>query len=927
MNTMLNKNKLINKKSYKKHIQLFFVFALFSLLSQITYAQQNTNSYVQIGTGTNSALSLYGPVLYASGTIRAGSVSDMLFSESELSAAGLPSNAEITGIAFYKTSSAESNVNSNLAVSMQIMAANSNLTAPLATTTTLGDIIETHTVVYDEPNYKLASPTGWVHYDFDTSFTYTGEGLEFATVLSHEPPRAGTGNGVHFTAPVSWQYTSGYDDYIIGDWPIYGIDNEVVLDHNMSDFKNRPNIRIYYTTSTSNCTPVVTLSEDFQSFTDFPENCWTWKTDPDLSSSNIPLVYLNEDTSITPPEKSIAMYAFTYTAHDFYLISPAVNTINGNYVLKFDARLFSNLAIGSTLQIGTLDSNRDIASFIPVGKVISPTTTNQTFTSIAIPATAGHEYLAIKFMPAGNHSTVLIDNVVWEASASCSGDLPGVSSGDIGCVSFDYKGNTVEYTTVRGADGKIWLQQNLGSDRIANSATDEDAYGDLFQWGRWDDGHQNRDSENSNILPNPNNPAGLNGGSPYFYVTSPEWWKNGASSDTWEAETPDNVISTNGCDPCKALGENWRLPTSDEWSEVIDAENISDIASAFDSNLKLTIAGARGDNGIYNDGQKGYYWSKTTSDNPNFAKYLYYSDYIVNPTAGGFREQGSSIRCIYAIADEIVCEQPTNISEDQITDSTIEISWDASPNETSGYNWLLVDRGDSPSTANAIQQGSVPTGITNLIIQDLTPETSYDLYIQTNCDINESDWKGPIKFTTESAICDSPTDLMVDTIIDNSVVFSWVLGSNETQWEFIYGESGFDVNSEGVSQIVNEPYATIQNIPEEIEYDAYVRSICNDNQMSDWTGPISFSIENLAVADHEFNDFIFFPNPMDDELYLKANKPMEQIQIFNLLGQEVIILKTNATENILDVRSIQSGSYLMKVTMNGISKTYRIIKK
>lgn len=61
----------------------------------------------------------------------------------------------------------------------------------------------------------------------------------------------------------------------------------------------------------------------------------------------------------------------------------------------------------------------------------------------------------------------------------CNNTDPGTNPGDVGCVTFNYRGQLVTYATVRGTDGKIWLQQNLGSTKVATSFTDSDAYGDL----------------------------------------------------------------------------------------------------------------------------------------------------------------------------------------------------------------------------------------------------------------------------------------------------------------------------------------------------------------------------------------------------------------------------------------------------------------
>src|SRR5690606_5534871 len=141
---------------------------------------------------------------------------------------------------------------------------------------------------------------------------------------------------------------------------------------------------------------------------------------------------------------------------------------------------------------------------------------------------------------------------------------PGENIGDTGCVHLTYQGETVGYTTVRAADGNVWLQQNLGSSQVATSIDDEAARGDYFQWGRWDDGHQLKDSETSDVYPEPNNPLGLGEGTPIFYIGGGTpfsgvytgWFTNPDQNDTWTAKSLDEVTEHNGMDPCKAIGDN-----------------------------------------------------------------------------------------------------------------------------------------------------------------------------------------------------------------------------------------------------------------------------------------------------------------------------------------------------------------------------------
>lgn len=336
-----------------------------------------------------------------------------------------------------------------------------------------------------------------------------------------------------------------------------------------------------------------------------------------------------------------------------------------------------------------------------IGRVGSANPANaQTITSdIQIPATALSGITRMRILKNTNVVALSNSDATNSISGPCATDLragqyeeysvsitasavcgePGNTPGDLGCVTFNYLGAQTTLTTVRGADGKIWLQQNLGSSSVATSATDENAYGDTFQWGRWDDGHQKRASATSAIAATPNNPSGLNGGNPNFFTDSADWWGNGTITDNWDKETPESATAESGCDPCKALGNEWSLPTQADWEAIIAEEVITDITKAFTSNLKLPVGGNRTANGSFSFvGQRGYYWSKTTTSNAGYAKYLYYSNFIVNASAGGFREQGSSVRCL---------KLNSNLGSETFNKSTFKVY----PNPTNGIVTIQSD--------------------------------------------------------------------------------------------------------------------------------------------------------------------------------------------------------------------------------------------
>jgi len=54
---------------------------------------------------------------------------------------------------------------------------------------------------------------------------------------------------------------------------------------------------------------------------------------------------------------------------------------------------------------------------------------------------------------------------------------------------------TLYGTVVSPFTGRVWLDRNLGAERVCTAYNDTACYGDLYQWGRDYDGHQDRHSD------------------------------------------------------------------------------------------------------------------------------------------------------------------------------------------------------------------------------------------------------------------------------------------------------------------------------------------------------------------------------------------------------------------------------------------------
>ena len=82
----------------------------------------------------------------------------------------------------------------------------------------------------------------------------------------------------------------------------------------------------------------------------------------------------------------------------------------------------------------------------------------------------------------------------------------GLVSGSASLVVTTTVSNGTVVVDVISATGRVWMDRNLGASRAAISSTDSEAYGDLYQWGRYTDGHQVITSGTTSTLSNSNTP-------------------------------------------------------------------------------------------------------------------------------------------------------------------------------------------------------------------------------------------------------------------------------------------------------------------------------------------------------------------------------------------------------------------------------------
>jgi hypothetical protein len=188
--------------------------------------------------------------------------------------------------------------------------------------------------------------------------------------------------------------------------------------------------------------------------------------------------------------------------------------------------------------------------------------------------------------------------------------------------------------------------------------------------------------------------------------------------------------------------------------------------------------------------------------------------------ASGATHPGDNLIC----GTNLSCLAPPNISVDNLTNSSADITWAVSDSADT-YNIEYGLAGFTLGTGTLINTADLFLNLT-----DLLQNTGYQFYIQSDCGGGEmSNFAGPFLFTTLLS-CPAPTSVMVTDVDATFAEISWDLSFAAIGYNVEYGLAGFALGSGAVINTTNF-VTTVNGLTQNTAYDFYVHSDC-DNEVS-----------------------------------------------------------------------------------------------
>ncbi|SFU49696.1 Por secretion system C-terminal sorting domain-containing protein [Pustulibacterium marinum] len=182
----------------------------------------------------------------------------------------------------------------------------------------------------------------------------------------------------------------------------------------------------------------------------------------------------------------------------------------------------------------------------------------------------------------------------------------------------------------------------------------------------------------------------------------------------------------------------------------------------------------------------------------------------------------------------------------------------------------------------------------------------------------------------------TPYDTETNVVVNNpmtvgSIDMSWsaaTTGDPASYYKIYFGESATELNYIGT---ISETSYTMNNCEDDTNY---YWKVVPTNVAGDAIDVITWSFStgnDTSLANDVFKDSMFeiYPNPASDFLHIKSKESLDQVQIVNQVGKQVMTLTTdhlNEFENSINIADLERGIYYVTVSSEGNVSSYKIVK-
>jgi hypothetical protein len=765
-------------------------------------------------------------------------------------------------------------------------------------------------------------------------------GYEYAITTSATPPASGTATALTYYSGSSFMPQTLYYLHVRASCAA-------------SIFGNWSTISF-----TTNCSTVTSFVQNFDAVTTpaFP-TCWT-KVGPDGTTNT-------QTGSANSAPNTMYFASFSTTSLAVVSMQPVSNLGAGTNRIKFDMR--ANFTVGGVVEFGYLTDPLDANTFVSLTTFTASSLTYNTYQYSPV-AGVYSDYPA--FRHTGNPgNSVLIDNVIWELLPSCP-DQTGLTVSNVTSSGADTSWDAI----AAGVEYAVTTSATPPASGTATTATFFQPTGLMPQttyylhvrtdcgagnYGIWVTVPFTTACTALTTLPWTENFDSLTTGNDIF----PTCWNYSNATSNWSISTAPTAYSG-----ANSLRRTW---STDGWAftPMFTLTGGTSYTFSYFVRTNDTTVGYDVTVGVGNSqnsasmsttlssvvGYQGPSWTLVTIEyTPTISGDYSFGLHVVAP----FAPNGINFDD-FKLEETPACPAPISTASN-ITDVSADLSWAAVPSATLGYEYVLDTFATDPavSGASTLALAYAATG--------LTQSTTYYFHIRSVCSVGTYSTWSTVSFTTlatppvnddcataiavtsipytntqdataasQSAFVTACADTMndgvwytvvgngYDIIVDINAVVGW-----DPQVDVYTGTCGA-FNCVGSADVGGTSGSESITIPASILGTTYYINVGHYSGFTNSPeGPFTINISSpLTAIGFDKSNFVAYPNPVKDVLNLSYNSVINNVRVVNLLGQEVLNVKSNTNDVQVNMASLNAGAYIVTVSVENTVHSIKVIKQ
>ena len=306
--------------------------------------------------------------------------------------------------------------------------------------------------------------------------------------------------------------------------------------------------------------------------------------------------------------------------------------------------------------------------------------------------------------------------------------------------------------------------------------------------------------------------------------------------------------------------------------------------------------------------------------------------HVLYDTSGFSVQYSDAFYPFFAIVDTDYiyqqCYVPTNLDVVLVDSDAVSLRWD----DGAADHWEVEVWIDGSEPDSSIVYS---TDTNNITLTGLDTSFWYCVKVKAVCDsFNSSDWSDVFRFHVPDyyvRTCPVPENLTVELMDSDWAMVRWnQIEGNASELALCKG----DENEWDTISVQEYHFTDVNDLDYDQWYTVKIRAICDSNSVSEWSDTVMFYVPNpdttggddtLSIITTSSPGLLIMPNPTDGITDIISQYKMSKIELFGSNGKCVMSKKADSVNETLDLRSLPSGLYIVRITTVDGVMTKRLV--